>query len=74
MIGLPQPGEKVIFCAAEGHRVPVFGRPGAYYKPGEPVTEAWTYQHHARYVAGALVLIQWSGQPGEPAAATEEGA
>lgn len=74
MIGLPTPGEKVTFSAAQGHRVPVAGRPGAYYKPGEAVTETWTYQHHARYLAGALVLIEWAGKPAEAPAATEEGA
>ena len=75
MIGLPTPGEKVTFCAAQGHRVPVPGRPGSYYKPGEPVTEVWSYQHHARYMAGALVLIEWAGKPaGAAAAPTEEGA
>ncbi len=68
MIGLPKPGEKVTFSAAEGHRVPVSGRPGSYYTPGEEVTETWTYQHHARLTAGALVLIEWSGKPAEPPA------
>lgn len=67
MIGLPKPGEKVTFSAAEGHLVPVVGRPGSYYRAGEPVTETWTPQHHARYVAGALVLIDWAGKPAAPA-------
>lgn len=66
MIGLPQPGEKVTFSAAEGHRVPSIGRPGSYYATGEPVTEVWTYQHHTRLVAGALVLIEWAGKPAQP--------
>ena len=73
MLGLPKPGEVVTFTSAEGHRVPVPGRPGSYYKPGEPATEVWSYQHHARLMAGALVLNQWAGKPAAPAA-TEEGA
>lgn len=72
MIGTPKIGEKVTFCAAEGHRVPVSGRPGSFYTTGELVTEPWTYQHHARLLTGAFVLIEWSGKP--EAAAPPEGA
>lgn len=66
MIGLPKPGERVTFSAAEGHRVPIPGRPGSFYRAGETVTETWSFQHHSRLMAGALVLIDWPGKPPPP--------
>lgn len=63
MIGLPEPGERVTFRACPGHRVPREGRPGEFYKTGEPVTEPFTQVLYSRLMTGAIELLEWSGKP-----------
>lgn len=62
MIGLPQPGESVTFRIAEGHRVPIAGRPGKFYELGKDFTEAWSQALYARLRTGAIEIVR--GQHG----------
>lgn len=63
MLGLPQLGESVTFRIAEGRRVPMVGRPGAYYALEKEYIEAWSDLHLSRLREGAIQLIKWSFDP-----------
>jgi hypothetical protein len=63
MQNLPDVGEVVKFRIAEGHLVPMPGRPGRFYPVGETIEEAWKPEHVARVRTGALLLEEWSRMP-----------
>lgn len=72
MQALPEIGERVTFRACPGHRVPIDGRPGQFYKTGEAVTESWTQLLYGRLMTGAIELLEWKGKPTPAPAAPEE--